>query len=67
VTVRRYEDSLHVTEAEPVVHYALSVTGASKADPASVEQFRTLVQGILDAEGAFHIAKDSGLFIARRA
>lgn len=67
VTVERYADGLHITEVEPVVSYALSAFGAQNASPESIEQFRALVQRTLAAKGAFHVSKDSGLFIARRA
>ncbi|MCC7207551.1 MAG: class I SAM-dependent methyltransferase [Anaerolineae bacterium] len=66
VAVERYGDGLHITEAEPVVNYALSTIGATHADPDSVARFRALVERILSDEGALRVRKATGLFIARR-
>jgi ubiquinone/menaquinone biosynthesis C-methylase UbiE len=62
VEIRRYADSLWVTEAQPVVDYVYSnqwrSAGVNRAELAA------RVQAVIDARGGFHITKDSGMAIA---
>jgi ubiquinone/menaquinone biosynthesis C-methylase UbiE len=64
VTMRRYEDALHITQAEPLVDYVLSgfrwgIDGQRRAE------FLAYIQGLLEAYGGLiRISKDSGMFIA---
>ena len=63
VALDRYEDALVVTEAAPLVAYVMStpiLPGGRRAE------FAAFVERELDREGAIHIAKDTGLFVARR-
>ena len=64
IEVRRYDDALIVTEVQPLVDYILSM-----ADPVVAAQCRAeltaFIEGEMQANGAIHITKDSGLFIAR--
>jgi ubiquinone/menaquinone biosynthesis C-methylase UbiE len=65
VDLRRYADSLIVTEAAPLVDYLLS----SRIETAveNREKFVKFVERELeDCGGAFHVTKDSGLFEAVR-
>jgi 2-polyprenyl-3-methyl-5-hydroxy-6-metoxy-1,4-benzoquinol methylase len=62
---RLYEDSLCVTEAEPLVAYLLS-TAAREALAPHVAALLTELRARIAAEGAIHISKETGLFIARR-
>ena len=64
ITVLRYEDSLIVTEAEPVVAYILSmttITGLAEARRADLTRF---IESELAAHGPIFITKNSGLFVA---
>ena len=61
VELRRYEDSLVVPEAQPLVDYVLS-TGSTEAD---LSDFRQAVEEEIRLKGAVRITKDVGLFIAR--
>lgn len=65
VEVRRYDDGLIVTEAEPLVDYILSMV-----DPTVAAQRRADLTGFIEREiqatGSIRITKESGLFIARR-
>ena len=68
VTVRRYDDSLAVTQAAPLVDFVLS---SSSASVSGLSERREAFIGFVEREmaargGVIHIAKDSGLFIARR-
>lgn len=74
VSLERYEDGLVVTEAKPLVDYLLSTAAAQTiAKSLTDEEFRErverltgLVERDLAARGAIRIAKDAGLFVARR-
>ncbi|GAC1349294.1 MAG: hypothetical protein NVSMB27_21050 [Ktedonobacteraceae bacterium] len=60
----RYEDALIVTEAEPLVAYVLSTNVVALFDEEKIRQFTKFVQRKLDAQGAIHITKNTGLFEA---
>jgi SAM-dependent methyltransferase len=74
VGIRRFEDALVVTEAEPLVAYVMSSNRAheilSPLPPRETERrvsaLRAAVGRRLSDEGAIRITKDPGLFIARR-
>ncbi len=62
VALDEYEDSLNVTEVEPLVRY---VDSTAHMDALLSERFRHYVQKQLDANrGVLHIHKASGLFRA---
>jgi len=64
--LRRYEDSLAVTEADPLVAYILSSVGKAPnlcAGDRSAE-LATFVERQLSARGVIRITKDVGLFVA---
>lgn len=66
VRLVRYEDSLHVTQVQPLVDYVasmISVPGEvlmSEQGQAFIERIQTHIQD----KGAFDIRKDTGVFIA---
>lgn len=64
VSVRRYQDALMVTEAEPLIGYVLSMIGIDSR-PQRVKQFATWVREELAAHGTIRITKDSGLIVAQ--
>ena len=67
VTLLRYEDSLEVTEVEPIIDYLLSSTVLRRhLDEQRVNQLRQIIAQAIQQSGAFHIHKDAGLFIARK-
>jgi hypothetical protein len=60
---RRYEDSLKVTEAAPLVEYVLS--GWASNLIINEEEFTKFVEyELIKCGGEFLISKDSGIFIA---
>ncbi|HEY4721689.1 MAG TPA: MerR family transcriptional regulator, partial [Anaerolineae bacterium] len=64
VAILHYEDSLIVTQAEPLVAYILSmttITGFAEARRAELTRF---IESELAAHGSIFITKDSGLFVA---
>ena len=72
VTLHRFENSLKVTEAEPLLAYILSATAAkalrerpSEAQKRRLEAFKRYVNERVAAEGAVHITVLPGLFQAR--
>lgn len=64
VTVSRYEDSLRVTEMEPLVAYVRSAVAASDLQEDRLEALRQEWQNTLKQTGEIFISKDSGLFEA---
>jgi SAM-dependent methyltransferase len=66
VEVRRYPDHLEVTDVEPVVAYARSLTGLATPDPALLDHLAAVVADSIRTTGAFHISKDTGLLRTRR-
>jgi SAM-dependent methyltransferase len=65
VSLRRYEDSLIVTEAEPLADYLLS--GRMETAIENRTDFVKFIDRELEScGGAFHVTKDSGLFEAIR-
>ena len=74
ITLRRYEDTLVVTDAEPLLAYLLSGwdvqavlagLGPDEAD-RRVGTLRMLVEEEIASSGRIRITKDSGVFTARR-
>ena len=67
IEVRRYQDGLIVTEPEPLVAYVLStITVADDLMKGKWEAFAEFVDREVALHGSIHIAKDSGLFLARK-
>ncbi|MBZ0289058.1 MAG: class I SAM-dependent methyltransferase, partial [Anaerolineae bacterium] len=68
VTLRLYPDELVVNEVRPLVDYILSAwTFRPDAPDASVEDFTAFVERALHENGAIHISKSVGVFVAARA
>lgn len=67
VTLRHYEDSLVVTDAEPIVAYVLSGRMFRTAQiDESPDGFRAFVQQEMSKTGAIQISKATGMFVASR-
>lgn len=66
--LRRYEDSLAVTEAYPLVAYILSSVGNAHSLLAGDRsgELAAFVERQLSVRGVIHITKDVGLFVALR-
>jgi SAM-dependent methyltransferase len=64
VELRRYPDALLVTEAQPLVDYILSVKTNEAIVGSRREELREFIQNEIDARGAIHITKDTGLLIS---
>ncbi len=68
VTIHRLENSLHITEPQPLVDFMLTLT--TEGVRLTPEQAQTLTRQFqieIATHGAIDIPKDSGTFIARRA
>ncbi len=64
VAVLRYEDSLLVTEVEPLIAYLRSSTRASEVSGDELAKVKTDLEKELKLNGKIFISKDSGLFKA---
>lgn len=63
--VRRYPDSLWITEAQPLTDYVLSLWDVADAIPAHrAADLTDFFQRKIDSEGGIRITKDSGVIIA---
>jgi len=62
---RRYEDSLLITEASPLIEYVNSSLTAGPLLGSRLSEFRAFVQRRLACEGAILVRKETGLFAAR--
>jgi len=71
VEVRRYEDSLHVTRAQPLVDYVLSSQGIGNVNDVVTGEkaalFARYIEDIIEREGAIDITKDAGMLLAQKA
>ena len=65
VVLARYEDALRVTEAEPLVAYIRSSRAGNALTDESRRRLHAFIEEEIGARGAFHVAKDPGLFEAR--
>lgn len=68
--VERYdfEDSLHITEVDPLVAYILSqwaLQAVVEADEMIANRLRAVIQAKIDQHGAVDIQKSTGLFICQ--
>lgn len=66
VVLRRYSDSLYITQAGPLVDYVLSLSTLSQMVVGKVAEFTRFVEGEIAAQGGIRISKDAGMFEARR-
>jgi ubiquinone/menaquinone biosynthesis C-methylase UbiE len=65
IRLRRYEDTLKVTQAEPLVKYIFSGR-LKELLKAREQELRAFIAGEIKAGGAIHIFKDSGIFIGSK-
>ena len=65
VSLERYPDGLIITEAEPLAAYICSMIGMA-VPQMKREQLIEFINQELAQQGAFHVSKDVGLFIACR-
>jgi ubiquinone/menaquinone biosynthesis C-methylase UbiE len=65
-----YEDSLHITEAKPLVDYVLSLEGHVNIHDimteSRIKDFYRYLEDIILKEGSIDISKTSGMFIAKK-
>ena len=64
VTLRRQEEALLVTEAQPLIDYLLSVIDGPQPTVETLSEIRDIVEAEIRGQGAFRIDKTSGLFLA---
>lgn len=67
VKLHIYEDALEITEAEPLIAYALSGALALTVTSEQRAALTMLVEQELAAHGVIHMTKASGMFEARKA
>lgn len=65
IALFRYEDSLKVTETQPLLDYVLSMRSHPVGERWS--EFVKLVEREIDSKGSIYITKDVGVFDVRKA
>ena len=64
IEMRRHENALAVTEADPLIAY---VASSDRLNEDQLMALRKIVEEELQEKGVIHIRKDQGLFAARKA
>lgn len=67
IAVHHFENSLRITEIEPIIDYFLSYNGMSGNMVVLPEEeivgFREFLRGRIDKENGFHVSKETGAFV----
>jgi ubiquinone/menaquinone biosynthesis C-methylase UbiE len=66
IKLHLYEDALEITEAEPLIAYALSGRLGQTDDSDKRAVLQALIEQDLAAHGVLHITKASGMFVAQK-
>ena len=66
VELRRYPDSLHVTQAQPLVDYVLSFMGMGNINEEQASRLLCHLDDKIARDGAIDITKDAGMFTASK-
>lgn len=62
-----YEDSLEITEVQPLFDYIMSCHGNQREILSHrLDAFKEYLQELLQKQGAIHVTKDAGLFICEK-
>jgi len=64
IEIRRYVDSLRVTEIPPLMAYLRSTSRVDSAPETAFAQLEQDLTAELQSKGEIHVTKDSGLFLA---
>ena len=69
VEMRRYEDSLHITEPQPLIDYILSTQGIGNVTDIitgdRVKEFENYIIQLFNKKGYIDIVKDAGMIISQ--
>lgn len=66
IEIRRYVDSLHITEISPLMAYIRSTTKVGDAPEAALAELEQELTAELKANGTILVTKDGGLFLATK-
>jgi ubiquinone/menaquinone biosynthesis C-methylase UbiE len=66
VEIKRYDNSLRVTEIEPLIAYIFSTIKAREISESALAEIRQELEDILSQKGEIFITTDSGLFLAKK-
>ena len=65
VEVRRYQNSMHVTESQPVIDYFLSTAPMRQIPPSLLDRLRVELDREIAAQNGITVSNDFGVLIAR--
>jgi ubiquinone/menaquinone biosynthesis C-methylase UbiE len=66
IVVKRYEDSLRITEIDPLMAYIRSSIRATLLSEAALQTMKQDLKYQLEKDGALLVTKDSGMFEAKK-
>jgi ubiquinone/menaquinone biosynthesis C-methylase UbiE len=70
IEIRKYDDSLEITEVEPIINFYLSLNGISEGKvflkEEKIAEFRQCLTEKLKKEGKILVTKDTGIFLCRK-
>ncbi len=70
IEMKKYDDSLEITEADAIVDYFLSLNGITEdrviLKEEKIDEFRRYILKKLESEGKISVSKDTGIFICRK-
>lgn len=61
---RDFEDNLEITEVQPVIDYLESAAPEGGLGTVEITRVTAIVTAAIERDGAFHVGKSTGLFIA---
>ena len=64
VDIAMHDSGLHITQAQPLINYLLSMTPEPLSDTA-LEKLHTIINDRIKKDGAIDIPKETGVFICR--
>jgi SAM-dependent methyltransferase len=66
IVLKRYEDSLRITEIDPLIAYIHSSMQAAMLSETALLKLKHDLECQLEKDSALHVTKDSGMFEARK-
>jgi ubiquinone/menaquinone biosynthesis C-methylase UbiE len=70
IEIRKYDDSLEITEANAIVNYFLSFNGMTEGKiilkEEQIDEFSQYIAKKIENQGKIFVSKDTGIFICRK-
>lgn len=70
IEIRKYEDSLEITEADAIVKYFLSLNGMTEGKTIlkeeQIDEFSKYIEKKIENQGKIFVSKDTGIFVCKK-